>query len=74
MTDPAAVVRRYEQWLEPGGVFVVSQYRATDNVRTRVIWRALRRRYRTLAHADVRTTPHLAWTIEVLNPSPSPAA
>jgi 2-polyprenyl-3-methyl-5-hydroxy-6-metoxy-1,4-benzoquinol methylase len=68
MDDPGAVVRRYEQWVAPGGWFVVSQYDSPDNARTRKIWRLLHRRYRRAARAVVSTGPRLSWTIEVLGP------
>jgi 2-polyprenyl-3-methyl-5-hydroxy-6-metoxy-1,4-benzoquinol methylase len=66
-TNPAQLVRRYEKWLLPGGEFVVSQYRADDDARTRKIWRGLHRRYTTRLRTRV-TTANLTWTIEAFAP------
>lgn len=68
MADPGAVVRRYERWLEHDGHFIVSQYKAPGNARTRKIWKLLHRRYGPVARAVVSTGPRLTWTIAVLRP------
>lgn len=67
LADPAATVRRYERWLAPGGVFVVSQYRSPDNARTRRIWRSLHDRYTVRARASITVTRQLRWTVEALS-------
>ena len=66
-TDPVQLVQRYEKWLVPGGEFVVSQYRADDDARTRKIWRNLHRQYTTRLRTRV-TTANLTWTIEAFAP------
>ena len=66
-TDPVQLVQRYEKWLVPGGEFVVSQYRADDDARTRRIWRGLHRRYTARLRTRV-TTANLTWTIEAFAP------
>lgn len=67
--DPARLVRRYERWLAPGGVFIVSQYMSREDARTRRIWRMLRV-YRRVARVRVSTTHDLTWIVSVLSPPP----
>lgn len=68
LEDPVSVVRRYEGVLDEDGVFVVSQYDAPDNVRTRRIWKRLARRYPTRLEARVSVSRRLTWVIKVLEP------
>lgn len=64
--DPLGLVRRYERFLSADGCFVVSQFRATENARTRKIWKMLHRTYTSPLRAQVTTAPRYTWNIEVL--------
>ena len=66
--DPLGLVRRYEPALSDGGTFIVSQFLAPDNARTRRIWRMLHPLYAPELQTRVSTGPRLAWRIEVLRP------
>ncbi len=70
--DPLALVRRYDQYLEPGGSVIVSMFAGLDTARTRRIWKWLHAHYQTRAHAKVSTQRGYLWTIKVLHPSGRP--
>ena len=70
---PVELVRRYERWLADDGWFVVSQYKATDDARTRKIWKALHRMYSPALRTEVTTASELSWIIELL-PKPGDSA
>jgi SAM-dependent methyltransferase len=65
--NPVELVRRYERWLAPSGEFVVSQYLATDDARTRRIWWRLHRRYTPRMSTHIRTAG-LTWQVEAFAP------
>lgn len=69
VAEPARLVRRYERWLTPEGVFIVSQYMSRENSRTRRIWKMLDS-YHRVAQARVSTTDDLTWLVRVLSPTP----
>jgi len=68
LADPAATVRRYERWLAPGGVFIVSQFVGVDTLRTWRIWRRLERTYRRTAGARVSASRRHRWDVRILRP------
>lgn len=71
LNDPLEVLRRYESWLRPGGLFIVSVYE--KSIRALAVYRALKERYGVLD--DVRiTTKTDGWRIGVLTPKESMAA
>ena len=68
-TDPVGSVRRYEAFLEKGGVFIVSTFRSR---RADVIVRRLLESCRLLEETAV-TNRKGTWMVRVLAPTPSPA-
>lgn len=66
--DPLALVQRYEQFLQPGGRFIVSMFIGRHTVRTDRIWKRLATVYPTRAEAQVWTKPGLSWRIKVYSP------
>lgn len=67
--DVVGVVRRYEQFLAPGGVFIVSRFFGLDAGRTRQIWRGLESVYQVAAESDVSNGDGFRWRIKVLLPA-----
>ncbi len=68
--DPLDTVRRYESFLEEGGVFLVSTFRSR---RADVIVRRLLARYRLLQETAVSNRKG-TWVVRVLTPPPPPAS
>jgi 2-polyprenyl-3-methyl-5-hydroxy-6-metoxy-1,4-benzoquinol methylase len=64
--DPMAIVRRYEASLAPGGLFIVSIYRGTDQKRSSQIWRWLRSAYRQHDCTTIGNARGMQWDIAVL--------
>lgn len=67
--DPLAVVRRYDPYLERGGLHIVSMYVTHDTVRWRKIWRMLEGRYEVLSATRVSNQHGLAWIVKALRPT-----
>jgi SAM-dependent methyltransferase len=67
--DPVGSVRRYEAFLEEGGVFIVSTFRSR---RADVIVRRLLESCRLLEETAVRNAKG-TWVVRVLRPTPLPA-
>ncbi len=65
--DPVALVRRYENFLEKDGLFIVSMFVGVDTVRNKRIWKALDSEYTTEAETKVSTNRQLTWIIKVLS-------
>jgi len=68
--DPLSLVRRYEPFLAPGGMFIVSRFFGFDAGRTRRIWRGLDSAYHVAADSDVSNSDGFRWRIKVLLPTP----
>jgi SAM-dependent methyltransferase len=68
--DPLGTVRRYEQFLAEGGVFIVSTFRSR---RADVIVRRLLEVYRAIEETAI-TNRKGTWTIRVIRPEPAPAS
>lgn len=66
--DPFAVVRRYDPYLERGGVHIVSMFVGHDSVRSRKIWRMLDRRYDVLTETRVSNEHGFTWVVKALVP------
>jgi 2-polyprenyl-3-methyl-5-hydroxy-6-metoxy-1,4-benzoquinol methylase len=64
--DPVGTVRRYEELLEAGGVFIVSTFRSR---RADVIVRRLLETYRLLEETAI-TNRKGTWVVRVLEPAP----
>lgn len=64
--DPLGLVRRYEQFLEDKGLFIVSMFMGIDTSRTRKIWKMLDSVYETYTEAKVSTSSQHTWTIKIL--------
>jgi 2-polyprenyl-3-methyl-5-hydroxy-6-metoxy-1,4-benzoquinol methylase len=65
LNDPLEVVRRYESWLNPGGVFIISFYE--KSLRAVAVCRCLKERYDVIDDVKVSTEAD-AWRINVLAP------
>ena len=52
LPEPELVLARYERFLEPGGVFIISMWRATESLRT---WRRCASRLDVLHRHHVTT-------------------
>lgn len=68
--DPLATVRRYEQFLAEGGVFIVSTFRSR---RADVIVRRLLEVYRAIEETAISNRKG-TWVIRVIRPEPAPAS
>lgn len=67
--DPLGAVRRYEQFLAEGGIFIVSTFRSR---RADVIVRRLLESYRAIEETAI-TNRKGTWVIRVIRPEPGPA-
>jgi 2-polyprenyl-3-methyl-5-hydroxy-6-metoxy-1,4-benzoquinol methylase len=65
--DPVAVARRYEQFLNPEGIIIVSMF-VGDTARTRKVWKMLDPAYRTRASTRLTTKPGYTWIVKVYSP------
>jgi len=68
--DPVGVARRYEAFLHPGGLFIVSMY---GEAKPRRVWRALGERYEVLDEQHALHPTGKTWAVKVLVP-PAPRA
>jgi 2-polyprenyl-3-methyl-5-hydroxy-6-metoxy-1,4-benzoquinol methylase len=66
--DPLNLVRRYERFLEHGGIFLVSMFVGKDTVRTKRIWKMLETVYTPEIGTQVTNTSGHSWMIKVFNP------
>jgi len=64
MTDPAAVLRHYLQFLQPGGHVSISMY---HTVRSRAVWRLLTM-LDTVEAVQIKYQRHATWTVKLLRP------
>ena len=62
LPDPAAVLTRYEKMLAPGGVIVVSMYRAPTTAR---VWRRIEVGREALDAVTVTQRSGSAWDVRV---------
>jgi len=67
--DPLAVVRRYEPFLAPNGIYIVSMFAEQETVRTKFIWKMLAQVYPRVAETMVSTRARHRWFIKVFTPS-----
>jgi SAM-dependent methyltransferase len=68
--ESLSLVRRYEQFLAPGGIFIVSRFFGLDAGRTRRIWRGLGSVYHVVADSDVSNSDGFRWRGKVFSPAP----
>ncbi len=61
--DPVEILRRYEGFLEEGGIFIVSMM---TTIRTSIIWNRLKRRYRFVDETKIRNKNGRRWSCRVL--------
>ena len=61
--DPIQILRRYEGFLEEGGIFIVSMM---TTIRTTIIWNKLKRRYRFVDETKIRRKRGGRWSCRVL--------
>ena len=66
--DPLGLVRRYERFLAPGGIYIVSIFAGIDTTRSRKIWRMLESVYRGQAATRVTNEAGYTWTVKVFRP------
>ncbi len=69
--DPRVGMRRYEEFLNPGGVFLVSMH---EKERNALLWAALEERYAVLDAVTMQNLKGTQWTTKVLVPLDSPPA
>jgi 2-polyprenyl-3-methyl-5-hydroxy-6-metoxy-1,4-benzoquinol methylase len=67
--DPVHAVNRWCEFLQPGGVFVVSMFSGLNTARSDRIWRALAKLYEQRALTMVRNEERYEWIIKVLAPA-----
>lgn len=72
--QPEQLLRRYEEFLADDGIYIVSVFVGTDNVRHKRIWKTIDSLYPAMARARVSTASRLTWNIKVLAPLASRAA
>jgi SAM-dependent methyltransferase len=65
--DPVSVLRRYENYLRPGGVFLVSIYWRRGS--TYAIWSRIARQYNCLHETRIQSGPTGSWVVRVLGRS-----
>lgn len=65
LSDPAAVVQRYQPFLSPGGVFVVSMF---DMIKSRKVWQSLERNHRLMESSRAVNQGGHSWTVRVYRP------
>jgi 2-polyprenyl-3-methyl-5-hydroxy-6-metoxy-1,4-benzoquinol methylase len=63
--DPLQLVQRYDDYVTPGGHFIVSMFAGIDTARTRRIWRSLDAHYEAVASSRVTTLRDHTWIIKV---------
>jgi 2-polyprenyl-3-methyl-5-hydroxy-6-metoxy-1,4-benzoquinol methylase len=64
-SDPLGTVQRYEDFLDQGGIFIISMYVGIDTVRAKRIWKQLETVYTPKAETTVSTQPGYSWIIKV---------
>jgi 2-polyprenyl-3-methyl-5-hydroxy-6-metoxy-1,4-benzoquinol methylase len=69
--NPLSLVQRYETFLEPDGVYIVSMFVGIDTVRTKRIWKMLEAVYTVETKTQVTTMPGYSWIIKVFKPARS---
>ena len=65
LSDPAAVVQRYQPFLKPSGVFVVSMF---DMIKSRKVWLSLDRNHRLMESSRAVNQGGHSWTVRVYRP------
>lgn len=65
--DPRGVVHRYEEFLAPNGIFIVSMFAGLHTTRTKAIWKMLLPHYSTEIETRVSNGKY-TWVIKVLKP------
>lgn len=65
LDDPCAVLRKYQPYLSPSGVFVVSMF---DMLKSRKIWHSLDRQFQLLESSRAVNQGGHSWTIRVYRP------
>jgi 2-polyprenyl-3-methyl-5-hydroxy-6-metoxy-1,4-benzoquinol methylase len=63
--DPLSVLKRYEAFLQTGGVFVVSMFVQNES---RHIWRVVDASYRVQNSVSVTNETRASWVVKVLRP------
>lgn len=66
LDDPLAVIRKYQQALNPSGVFVISMF---DMLKSRKIWQSLDAEHRLLESSRAVNQGGHSWTVRVYQPS-----
>ena len=67
--DPLGLVKRYEQFLQENGIYIVSMFVGRDTSRTKRIWRTLESVYAVEAETRVTTEPGYTWVVKVFTPA-----
>jgi 2-polyprenyl-3-methyl-5-hydroxy-6-metoxy-1,4-benzoquinol methylase len=65
LPKPELVLARYESFLAPDGVFIISMWRATESLRT---WRRCASRLKVLDHVRLRASSTIEWDIRLCRP------
>ena len=63
--DPLSTVQRYQHFLEPTGIFIISMFVGMETVRTKRICKLLETVYRPKAETTVSTQSGYSWVIKV---------
>lgn len=64
LRDPMNVLRRYEQFLKPDGVLIVSMYQKKG----KAIWKMIENEYSVEDEARVENKNRLAWVVKTIRP------
>lgn len=67
--DPLGVVERYEPFLAPDGIYIVSMFDEVEKAKAQQIWQMLARLYTPEAETRLSTKAHYSWTIKLFQPS-----
>jgi len=65
MANPELVLDRYEDFLTPAGVFIISMWRSTGSLRT---WRRCAARLKVLDEVRLRAANKLEWDVRLCQP------
>ncbi len=66
IAEPAALMKRYEAYLDADGYFIVSMYKDQYSIK---IWRIIDAAYKTITATRIKNQKGLEWKIKVIDPS-----
>jgi 2-polyprenyl-3-methyl-5-hydroxy-6-metoxy-1,4-benzoquinol methylase len=67
--DPLGLVKRYDRFMNPDGLHIVSMFAGIDTARTRRIWKMLESKYTVETETKVSNRAGYIWVIKAIKPA-----